>query len=162
MIFYFSLETAIWIAYVCHSSSKSLLCALPKEQPHTTHWSTPSETYQSSRTRLSGSGLTWQQETTLGASRATTTMAMKRQGQLYYSGPGSLEKGQIFLISWVHSSGVNNFKMDWDKLSLLSFTEKLGYLWLFGVGFMEKSLSVLEWQLFEKKFAKKKFLVLVK
>ena len=41
--------------------------------------------------------------------------------------------------------------MDWDKLSLLSFTENLGYLWLFGVGFMEKSLSVLEWQLFEKK-----------
>ena len=45
--------------------------------------------------------------------------------------------------------------MDWDKLSLLSFTENLGYLWLFGVGFMEKSLSFFEWQLFEKKVCQK-------
>ena len=84
------------------------------------------------------------------------------QGQLYYSGPESLEKGQFFLITWVHSSSLNYFKMDWDKLSLLSFTKNLGYLWLFGVGFMEKTLSVFEWQLFEKKGARNKFLVLVK
>ena len=60
-----------------------------------------------------------------------------------------------FFISWVHSSSLNNFKMDWDKLSLLSFTENLEYLWLFGVGFMEKSLSVFEGQLFEKKVCQK-------
>ena len=40
-----------------------------------------------------------------------------RQRQLYYSGPGSLEKDQIFLINWARSSSFNNFKMDWDKLS---------------------------------------------
>ena len=52
--------------------------------------------------------------------------------------------------------------MDRDKLALLYFTENLGYLWPFVVGFMEKSLLVFEWQLFEKKCAKNKFLVLVK
>ena len=52
--------------------------------------------------------------------------------------------------------------MDGDKLALLSFTENLGYLWPFGVGFIEKSLSVFERDLFEKKSAKNKFLVLVK
>ena len=45
--------------------------------------------------------------------------------------------------------------MDWDKLALLSFTENLGYLWPFGVGLMEKSLSVFEWELFEKKVCQK-------
>ena len=68
----------------------------------------------------------------------------------------------MFLICWVHSSSLNNFRMDWDKLSLLSFIENLEYLWLFEVGLMEKSLWVLEWQLFEKKCAKNKFLVHVK
>ena len=86
------------------------------------------------------------------------------QGQLHFSGvwTGISWKGSNFLISWVHSSSLNNSKMNWDKLWQLSFTENLGYLWLFGVGFMEKSLSVFEWQLFEKKCAKHKFLVLVK
>ena len=79
-----------------------------------------------------------------------------RQGQLYYSGLGSLKKGQIFLISWVQYSSLNNLKMDGNKLSLLSFTEHLEYLWLFGVGFMEKSLLVFEWQLFEKKLRQKR------
>ena len=41
--------------------------------------------------------------------------------------------------------------MDWDILSLLSFTENLELLWLFGVGFKEKSLSVFKLQLFWKK-----------
>ena len=62
------------------------------------------------------------------------------QGQLYYSGPGSFEKGQIFLISWVQSQSLNNFKMDWNKLSLLSFTKNLGHLWLFWNCFHGKNL----------------------
>ena len=54
------------------------------------------------------------------------------------------------------------FKMDLDKLCLLSFTEDIDYLWHFRDGFMRKTLFVFEWQLFEKKVAKNKFLVLAK
>ena len=45
--------------------------------------------------------------------------------------------------------------MDTDRLALLSFTGNLGYLWPFGVGFMKKSLSVFERELFEKKVCQK-------
>ena len=47
----------------------------------------------------------------LDLTRVTTTQhyTVTKQGQLYYSGPGTLEKGLIFLISWVHSSSLNNF-----------------------------------------------------
>ena len=47
--------------------------------------------------------------------------------------------------------------MDYDTLALLSFTENLGYLWPFAIGFMKKSWSVFEWQHFEKSVPKKSF-----
>ena len=59
-------------------------------------------------------------------------------GQLYYSGRGSLGKCQKNLFKFEF------FKMDLDKLCLLSFTEYVEYLWLLGVGFMEKSVIGLQ------------------
>ena len=52
--------------------------------------------------------------------------------------------------------------MDSDILALLPAIENLGNLWPFAVGFMEISLSVFELLHFEKKFAKNRFLALVK
>ena len=40
--------------------------------------------------------------------------------------------------------------------------ENLGNLWPFAVGFMEKSLYVIEWEHFEKKYAHNRFSALVK
>ena len=52
--------------------------------------------------------------------------------------------------------------MDLDILVLLIGTENLGNLWPFAVCFIEISLSVFEFEHFEKKFAKNKFLALAK
>ena len=64
----------------------------------------------------------------------------KKRRQFYFPGPWSHENRQNFWIRWGHSLSLNISIMDWDKLALLSFTESLGYLWPFGVGFMETIL----------------------
>jgi len=51
-----------------------------------------------------------------------------QQEQLYYSGPGSLGNLRNFLISWIHSSSLNNSKMDGDFQILLALMKNLGNL----------------------------------